>query len=103
MHKGVTASQCQNARHLEAAEQTKDGCTNVHIHRAFLLSPSLQAIHLLVLLSLYFSTSILGLFCTGTHCISSQGKKKVMGRCNHNNLATQYATFHKQNTFFLGG
>lgn len=52
MHKGIKVSQCQNARHLEAAEQTKDGCTNVHIHRAFLLSPSLQAIHLLVLLSI---------------------------------------------------
>lgn len=53
MHKGIKVSQCQNARHLEAAEQTKDGCTNVHIHKAFLLSPSLQAIHLLVLLSIF--------------------------------------------------
>lgn len=53
--------------------------------------------------SLYFSTSIIGLFCTSTRRISSQGKKKVMGRCNHNNLATQHATFHKQNPFFLGG
>lgn len=53
MHKEIKVSQCQNARHLEAAGQTKDGCTNVHIHRAFLLSLSLQAIHLLVLLSLH--------------------------------------------------
>lgn len=53
MHKGIQVSQCQNARHFEAAEPTKDGCTNIHIHRAFLLSPSLQAIHLAVLLSLH--------------------------------------------------
>lgn len=37
--------------------------------------------------SLYIGISILGLFCTGTHSISSQGEKKVMGRCNHNNLS----------------
>lgn len=102
VHKENKLSQCKNARHLGAAEQTKDWRINSNVHKTFL--SSLQAVHLFGLIS-SLHTHLNPCWFAQVHTVSPprKKKKKHMCRCNHNTLATQQGTFQKKNTFFSGG